>query len=296
MNKIHFIKTSVVALAFAGILTACMDKDWDTPSFEGGAPYGNNEMVESNVMTIADFKSRYINGLTKASDTIRIDAGVQLKGRITGNDIQGNIYNEVALQDSTGAILICIQQGGLNGYMAVGQEVLVDVGGLYTGLYGNQPQIGVPYTNSGGNTFPSRMIQSEWAKRFKLIGKPDASTVQAEEFDVNKMQDADYVKSCRGKLMVLKNVKMKDAGKLWAPSEDKDAGNGVSRQVIVNGKASSNLVVRSSSYADFAADTIPSASINLTGIFTVYATNPSRYGYTWQILLRSDKDIQVINN
>ena len=287
MNKIHFIKTSVVALALASVVTACMDKDWDAPSFEGGAPYGNNELVETNVMTIADFKDHYLGGLTKASDTVRIDEGVQLKGRVTGNDIQGNIYNEIALQDSTGAILICIQQGGLNGYMAVGQEVLVNVGGLYTGLYGNQPQIGVPYTNSSGNTFPSRMLASDWANRFKLIGKADPATVQ--------MNDDDYVKSCRGKLMVLKNVKMKDAGKLWAPADDKDAGNGVSRQVIVNGKASSNLVVRSSNYADFAADTIPSASLNLTGIFTVYSTNPSRYGWTWQILLRSDKDIQVIN-
>ncbi len=295
MNKIHFIKTSVVALALASVVTACMDKDWDAPSFEGGAPYGNNELVETNVMTIADFKDHYLGGLTKASDTVRIDEGVQLKGRVTGNDIQGNIYNEIALQDSTGAILICIQQGGLNGYMAVGQEVLVNVGGLYTGLYGNQPQIGVPYTNSSGNTFPSRMLASDWANRFKLIGKADPATVQPEEFDVSKMNDDDYVKSCRGKLMVLKNVKMKDAGKLWAPADDKDAGNGVSRQVIVNGKASSNLVVRSSNYADFAADTIPSASLNLTGIFTVYSTNPSRYGWTWQILLRSDKDIQIIN-
>ena len=221
----------------------------------------------------------------------------QLKARVTGNDIQGNIYNEVAVEDESGeGLLICIQKGGLYGFLPVGQEILVNLKGLYIGLYGNNVQIGMPYTNSSGRTFPSRMAFNIWNEHFKILGTADASKVQPEEFDVTKLKDVAYIKSHRGKLMTLKNVEMAKAdGKLaWAPEADKDAGNGVSRTVKINGKAQSLMVVRSSSYADFAALAMPTGKVNLTGIFTVYATNPSKYGYTWQILLRSDSDIEEV--
>ena len=96
--------------------------------------------------------------------------------------------------------------------------------------------------------------------------------------------------------MTLENVEMDGAdGKLaWAPEADKDPGNGVSRTVKIGGKAQKLMVVRSSTYADFAAKAMPTGKVNLTGIFTVYATNPSKYGYTWQILLRSDSDIEEV--
>ena len=224
-------------------------------------------------------------------------AKIGMKARVTGNDIQGNIYNEVAVEDESGeGLLICIQKGGLYGFLPVGQEILVNLKGLYIGLYGNNVQIGMPYTNSSGRTFPSRMAFNIWNEHFKILGTADASKVQPEEFDVTKLKDVAYIKSHRGKLMTLKNVEMAKAdGKLaWAPEAEKDPGNGVSRTVKINGKAQSLMVVRSSSYADFAALAMPTGKVNLTGIFTVYATNPSKYGYTWQILLRSDSDIEEV--
>lgn len=289
-------KLKYLAFAAAGLLLAsCMGDDYAAPTIDE-APYGNNALTESNVITIKTLKAQTVSKTSSstANDTIRITEPWQIKARVTANDIAGNVYNEVALQDESGeAILVCIQKGGLYGILPVGQQVLLDLQGLYIGKYGNNPQIGVPYTNSSGRTFPSRMPFETFNQHFKLIGEPDASLVEPEEFDVAKLKNEDYVKAHTGKLMTLKNVSMVDAGKLWAPDADKDAGNGVSRTVKINGKAQSLMVVRSSSYADFANDTIPSGNLNLTGVFTVYATNPSRYGYTWQILLRSADDIEV---
>ena len=201
------------------------------------------------------------------------------------------------MEDESGeGLLICIQKSGLFGILPVGQEILVNLKDLYIGIYGNNVQIGTPYTNSSGRTFTSRMPFNTWNEHFKILGDADASKVVPEEFDVTKLKDEAYVKSHRGKLMTLKNVEMDKAdGKLaWAPEADKDAGNGVSRTVKINGKAQSLMVVRSSTYADFAALAMPKGKVNLTGIFTVYATNPSRYGYTWQILLRSIDDVEEV--
>ena len=302
MKMTKYIKFIIAAMLLSGVATSCMDDDWSDPN-EGStvAPYGNNNIVEdaSKIISIKDLKAKTVDKLASsvANDTIRIIEDWQLKVRVTGNDIASNIYNEVAVEDESGeGILICIQKGGLFGVLPVGQEILVNLKDLYIGIYGNNVQIGTPYTNTSGRTFPSRMSFNTWNEHFKILGTADASKVEPEEFDVTKLKDEAYIKSHRGKLMTLKNVEMDKAdGKLaWAPDADKDAGNGVSRTVKINGKAQSLMVVRSSSYADFAAKAMPTGKVNLTGIFTVYATNPSRYGYTWQILLRSENDIDIM--
>lgn len=300
MKKIKYIKFLVAALLLGSVATSCMDDDWNTPN-SVAAPFGNNNITEDagKLITIKELKAQTVDKLpaSVANDTIRITEDWQLKVRVTGNDIQGNIYNEVAVEDESGeGLLICIQKSGLFGILPVGQEILVNLKGLHIGIYGNNVQIGTPYTNSSGRTFTSRMPFNTWNEHFKILGDADASKVVPEEFDVTKLKDEAYVKSHRGKLMTLKNVEMDKAdGKLaWAPEADKDAGNGVSRTVKINGKAQSLMVVRSSTYADFAALAMPKGKVNLTGIFTVYATNPSRYGYTWQILLRSIDDVEEV--
>lgn len=300
MKKTKYIKFLVAAMLLSGLATSCMDDDWNDPTGEV-APYGNNDIVEDDakMISIKELKAKTVDLIpsSQANDTVRITEDWQLKVRVTGNDIQGNIYNQIAVQDESGeGLLICIQKGGLFGFLPVGQEILVNLKGLYIGIYGNNVQIGVPYTNTSGRTFPSRMNINVWNEHFKILGAADASKVVPEKFDVSKLKDVAYVKSHRGKLMTLENVEMDKAdGKLaWAPEADKDAGNGVSRTVKIGGKAQSLMVVRSSTYADFAAKAMPTGKINLTGIFTVYATNPSKYGYTWQILLRSDSDIEEV--
>lgn len=300
MKKTKYIKFLVAAMLLGGLATSCMDDDWNDPTGEV-APYGNNDIVEDDakMISIKELKAKTVDLIpsSQANDTVRITEDWQLKVRVTGNDIQGNIYNQIAVQDESGeGLLICIQKGGLFGFLPVGQEILVNLKGLYIGIYGNNVQIGVPYTNTSGRTFPSRMNINVWNEHFKILGAADASKVVPEKFDVSKLKDVAYVKSHRGKLMTLENVEMDKAdGKLaWAPEADKDAGNGVSRTVKIGGKAQSLMVVRSSTYADFAAKAMPTGKINLTGIFTVYATNPSKYGYTWQILLRSDSDIEEV--
>lgn len=301
MKKMKYILIACVC----ALMTGCMagedygfDTDWSAPNTDNA--YGNPEIQETNVITVKELLDRYVNPMTAANDTTMIREDVQIKVIVTGNDIEGNIYNEVAVKDETGAILICIAQGGLYGYLPVGKEILVDLKGLHIGLYGNQPQIGVAYTNSSGKTFPSRMNRNIWQKHFKYVDAGFTHEVTPEEFDVTRMQDVEYVKACRGKLMTVKGVTMAEADgvKVWASEAEKDAGNGVSRSIAVNGKVPmsgnyASFVVRSSTYADFAAQVMPTGKINLTGIFTVYANNPDRYGYTWQILLREGTDVEI---
>lgn len=288
MKNIKYLLMLVLACS---LFTGCMDDDWDTPNAESlNKAYGNQEIAETNVITIGSLKEQYksvINASTNSYEQITED--VQIKGRVVGNDIGGNIYNEVSIDDGTGAILICISQGGLFSYLPVGQEIVVDLKGLYIGGYGKQAEIGMPYTNAKGNSYVSRMSRILWNKHFKLTGVADASKVVAEEFDVSKRTKEEYFTANNGKLMTIKNVEFTNAdGKTtFAPSEEKDAANSVNRGLSQNGKpiATSSIVVRTSSYADFAAKQLPTGKLNITGVFTRYRT-------TWQILIRDERDIQ----
>lgn len=288
MKNIKYLLMLVLACS---LFTGCMDDDWDTPNAEAlNKAYGNQEIAETNVITIGSLKEKYesvINASTNSYEQITED--VQIKGRVVGNDIGGNIYNEVSIDDGTGAILICISQGGLFSYLPVGQEIVVDLKGLYIGGYGKQAEIGMPYTNAKGNSYVSRMSRVLWNKHFKLTGVADASKVVAEEFDLSKRTNEEYFTANNGKLMTIKNVEFTNAdGKTtFAPSDEKDAANSVNRGLSQNGKpiATSSLVVRTSSYADFAAKQLPTGKLNITGVFTRYKT-------TWQILIRDERDIQ----
>lgn len=288
MKNIKYLLMLVLACS---LFTGCMDDDWDTPNAEAlNKAYGNQEIAETNVITIGSLKEKYesvINASTNSYEQITED--VQIKGRVVGNDIGGNIYNEVSIDDGTGAILICISQGGLFSYLPVGQEIVVDLKGLYIGGYGKQAEIGMPYTNAKGNSYVSRMSRILWNKHFKLTGVADASKVVAKEFDVSKRTDEEYFIANNGKLMTIKNVEFTNAdGKTtFAPSEEKDAANSVNRSLSQNGKSipTSSIVVRTSSYADFAAKQLPTGKLNITGVFTRYRT-------TWQILIRDERDIQ----
>ena len=111
-------------------------------------------------------------------------------------------------------------------------------------------------------------------------------TVTPVEFDKSKISDADYLAANCGKLMTLKNVYFKDGGqKVYANKADVVNNNSCER--ALKGINANNLVVRTSTYADFAADTLPKSEVNITGIFT-------RYNNKWQVIIRSAKDVEYV--
>lgn len=282
-NTINIKTTYLLIFALACTLfSSCMNGDWDEPDFNGAAPYGNNSLTEQNVITIAELIKKYPNVFASTDQNKQIDEDIMIKGRITGNDVGGNIYKQVTLQDNTAAIIIAINEGGLNGYLAEGSEILVDLKGLYIGGYRKQPEIGAPYNG----TSIGRMQKDIWAKHFKILGSPDASLIQPVDFSTIK-DDMDA--NC-AKLVTLKDVTFKEADGKSTFSTGTSTGNAVNQELDGYG---SKVVVRTSTYADFAAMTLPYDSeakkklkCDITGIAT-------RYNSTWQILIRKTSDIVV---
>ena len=298
MKILKYITSAVLALAMTMALGSCMDGDWDDPTGDT-SPYGNNSLVEKNVISIADLRAKYATSLAQINDTTRMEDGLQIKGVVTANDIEGNIYNQIAVDDGTGAIVINIAQGGLFGQVPIGQEMLVDLTGLYIGTYRSQAQIGVPYTATSKSgvksTYPSRMPRTMWNDHYKALGKADPSRVHPVDFDLTRIKDTDYILSLSGKLVTLRGVSFDKAdGKTtFAPEEEgKTTGFGVMRSF--KGYTTNEFGIRTSCYADFAAMPLPSGNLNVTGVLTCYKSS-DRYDATVQLLLRQYSDIEVLS-
>lgn len=283
-----YIKYLCGLCLLCGLCVSCQDGDWDAPDFSDGVPYGNNDLTEDNIITIAQLKAQYPKYDAPFSN-IEITSDAKLRVRVTGNDVQGNLYNSIAVQeDATGdAMIIAISGSDLFAYMPVGQELLIDLRGLYFGCYGAQPQIGTPYTNNAGNTFPSRMANSVWLQHVKLLGAADPTKVVPIDFPDNPtMADA-------GKLMTIKNVSVQGAdGKVtWASKAD--AGTYTSVQKYFVGLPQ-EIMLYTSTYADFANTPIPTGKMNLTGIWKVYQTN-TQYSPKWELIIRDINDIEPLD-
>lgn len=302
MKSIKYLKLFLMTLVLGLTATSCMDDDWKDPTGDTPA-FGNNNLVETNVVSIEQLKKDY--GLTPENvnkhinDTMRIADGLQIKGVVTGHDVEGNIYNEIAVDDGSAGIIICIAQGGLCGQLQIGQEILIDLGGLYIGAYRSQPQIGVPYTSTSASgqksTYPSRIARADWQNRFKLLGAPDASKIKLQTFDRSKVKDQNYVYSMSGRLVKVSNISFDKAdGKTtFAPEDEgKTTGFGVMRSF--KGYTTKEFGIRTSCYADFAAMPLPSGNLNVTGVLTCYKSS-DKYDATVQLLLRQYSDIEVLS-
>ena len=290
MKKIKFIALAFLALT----LGSCMGDGYADPDLTEkvpAAPWGNNSLREKNVISIADLKTQFATIINSDNGYKLIEKDMMIKAVVTGNDVSGNIYNQVSVQDASGAIIIAINGSGLSGYLPVGQEILVNLKGLYIGSYKKLPQIGGVNTKlSDGSLGMGKIERAIWNEHFKILnpGEADASTVVPEEFDLTKLTDPAYMDANVGKLMTLKKVKFASAnGKnVWAPD---DTNTSLELIDAETGKriSSSNLVVRNSGYSKFANEVVPKGVFDITGIFT-------RYNNTWQIVLRSTDDLKSV--
>ncbi len=300
MKSIKYLRMALMALAVSLSASSCMDDDWKAPAGDTPA-YGNNQLEEKNVISIQQLKDTY-GALQKdqVNDTVRIAEGTQIRGIVTGNDIEGNLYNQITVDDGTAGIIICVAQGGMFGQVAVGQEILVDLGNLYYGTYRTQPQVGVAYHNvEKDQNYPSRMNRNEWQERFKAIGKPDPAKVQPIVIDnVDDLKNETTAYKLAGRLVTVKNVEFDkaDGTTTYAPeSEGYSTGFGVTRYFKNCTMQKQQVGVRTSCYADFAAEKLPQGKLNVTGILSCYKSSlTSSYGNTVQFALRQASDVQKV--
>ena len=262
-------------------LTACMDKDWEAPQFDEPL-YGNNSIMKEEgdkVITIGELKEKYSSLINASTDGVKeITDDWQLQVVVNGNDEGGNLYKQISVQDPTGAIIVGINGSNLYPYMPVGQQLLINLKGLHIGGYRKQAQIGALYKGSS----IGRMDTDVWEQHVRLLKKGEIEAkVDTVDFDENADK---YILS--GRIVKLSGVTISGEGtQVLAPDDGSVALSSNCANRLINGKSS--LVLRTSSYSKFANRAIPKGKADVYGVCT-------RYNNTWQILMRTESDLQEI--
>lgn len=97
-------------------------------------------MREDQIVSIAHLKEMSGRG------PVRIDADIYIHGTVVSDDLAGNIYKSIVLEDATGGIEVKVDLEKIYTVAALGRgrTVIVRCNGLALGTYGGSLQVGQP--------------------------------------------------------------------------------------------------------------------------------------------------------
>ena len=253
-NNINALLAILTIVIFT--TTSCVDKKYDKPKFE--IPTVDTTGV--TVITIEELLSLYLPS-TQGTVSEKIDTNIYVRGVVTANDESGNLYKQIFIQDETRGINIQIDKTSLFTIFPVGQVVYLRCKNFYVGNYSGIPQFGYKY-NGGPGRIPTHLVDSA----IFTHELPDLNNVP-EPKTVSSVAAGTFTANDVNKLVKITNVSfVKEAGKLIFANK-----NEVYPERTVKDAAGNLMVLSTSWYANFAADSIPSGSGDITGVLSIFS-------------------------
>ena len=253
MKKLLFISISIAALS------SCK-KEPDSPP--------EHIIKPGSVITIDSLRNWE---QANSPDGVSITDSLHVYGIVTMDESEGNIYKNIYIQDQTGAIQVRLTAGS---NFAVGDSVRIPLAGAYLSEYSGIIQLdsinpdNVILQSQNNDLTPEPMTISKLDSIFQL--------------DVNAISN-EFTMNYEAKLIELQNVQVtfSDLGKTWA-----DAFNQASANIILEDCYGKTILVRSSGFANWAGDNVPTGNGNIVCIV-------SRYNSDLQLLIRSIDDVHL---
>jgi DNA/RNA endonuclease YhcR with UshA esterase domain len=265
MNKIFITLASSLF-----ILSGCMKDNIDPPA----NPKDPN--IAANY-TIYDLKQDF-KASGKTIWTIEQDKVIE--AIVSANDIGGNLYEEIVIQDkdNRAAIGVQINRSNLYNDFPVGRKVFIKVQGMAMSIENNLVKLGgyidtttVPGAKSLGQLPPTAIDKT-------LLKGSIGNEVKIDQISLNQLSEAYHYKLVRFKDV---EFKCEDTKLTYADAINlKDAN----RTLLDN--SGNDVIVRTSGYSNFAASKVASGKGELTGIFTVYRND-------FQMILRDINDVKL---
>ncbi|MEG1497819.1 MAG: DUF5689 domain-containing protein [Bacteroidales bacterium] len=268
MKKIQNINKAIasfflIALIFVGF-TSC-GGDFDRPPM---TPPSSD--LKANI-TIIDLLEKYdaYSNYNEITDTLYIE------GVVVGNDISGNIYKKMYIEDSTGGLDVEIDLKSIYNKYPIGQKVIVKLLGMAIGNYASQPQIAAP---GAGSTV--RLTEKQCEEHIVLKGFPSILNVpEPKKLTVKQVNESSF--KYIGCLVQIDSVQFLEPGEAFSVG---GAGNATDRY-LMDVRDNSKMVSRNSLYAAFANEKIPSGTGSVFGILGTFRGTP-------QLFFRDIQDVK----
>ncbi len=275
MNSVSKLFTAVIlVLALVGV-SSCK-KTFDQP------PGPADPSIVPN-MTIAQFKAMH----TVFGKLDMITDDIVISGVVIADDKSGNLYKQLFIADSTGALQILLDVASLYGSYPVGRKLFIKCKDLCLTDYNRTMQLGVRAYVSGAPS--SQAIPANLISNYVIGGSLNNPVVPTV---VTLAQlggsSVDMQNKYLGALIQLNDYEFANTLNTFA---DTSAYKKDTNDTLQNCSAS-KIILRSSGYAKFAGQRVPGGHGSIAAIYTVFQSSGTG---TKQLILRDTADIHFTN-
>lgn len=252
-----------LVIALVGLFTSCIQDNYTDPPNNGVDPN-----LTAN-FTIANLKALYTGTAIQLPDSMIIS------GVVVADDKSGNLYKSIIIDDGTAGILIRVDNNGLFGTYPVGRRLFIKCGGLWMGDYGGLIQLGGQLT--AGSTNEVDVIPALVIPDYFFPGTYN-NPVTPITVDIPSLDD-----SYQNRLIRLQNVQFvyADTGKTFSDAQLQQTVN-----LYITDCNGNTMIVRTSGYADFAGQLVPSGNGDFIAIY-------GRFSADQQLTVRHPNDLQL---
>jgi len=269
MKLSTFLRFAFLALLLS--VQACVDDEFDAPPVNGEPPD-----LSANV-TIAELKAQHVLGQFEEISSLDAFKGrgeLILRGVITADDASGNFFRRFVIQDETGAIEVLHTLADASVFYPIGREIFIRLDGLWLGDFAGLTQLGgyTFFEDGFTNLGPVFDLNKHFVKSVKKA-VPDPLPLAIFELRdehlsmLIRLSDVEFIEE--------------DVGQPYADVLGRQSLNRTLQDCSGN-----TIVVRTSGFADFAAELTPEGNGSVVGIF-------STFNDTRQLLLRTLDDVQL---
>ena len=226
--------------------------------------------------TIAQLKAGYWQDNNNYNTPVGLSADgaeVIVKGRVISSDLTGNIYNNIVIEDETGAMTIASRtlnsSTKLSAQYPFGTEVYVNLSGCYVGRYAGLFQMGQASGTEISfleNATLTEHMEANSLARPELVDTLtiDIPTLTAAKSDTEQLQ---YYMS---RLIRVDGVTFENAGQPFAATQNENR--------YVKDAAGKRLNIRCSSRSTWHNEIIPGGQGAVVGILSYFNND-------WQVLM-----------
>lgn len=228
MKRINF-KFLAVAILVAVTAYSCIDDKFDNPPI--------TELPEGSIVTIQKLRD-----LCPPGNTYKIEGDTSLYAVVTMDEMSGNIYRNIFIQDNTGAVNL--RFGSTSG-LYEGDSIRLYLKGAVLSWYNNLFQIDSLHAD------------------YNVIKQATNRNVEPELATISQINaDHDYYQS---RLVKIEDVQVKasDTASIWAPYQQYG-------EIFIEDTQNKSMLIRTSGYAKFAGENVPNGSGSIIAIVGLY--------------------------
>lgn len=262
----------VTGLFLAGLLMVSCKKKFTDP------PVLGEPGIVANI-SIKDVKARYTSGAPVA---ITDDAVIE--GVVSCDDRSGNYYQQIAVQDSTGGVLLRLAGNNHFNNYPVGRKLFIKLKGLYLGQYNGTLQFGggvdTPYLNQGGVTLLATNLQDQHIVKGALNQPLVPKLVTVSQLTTS-LQDR-YVST----VIKLSGYEFSAADRSKNYADDGFSGNRIIQDC--SNLSANKITLRTSDFSNFATMQVAQGNGDIIAVY-------SFFGSTKQLTIRDTTDVRFNN-